>query len=64
MMNDRLDLHHEIILQLFEGQLHQAPLQNPHRILDVGTGTGIWAIGRYPILRTKRALSGSIMARA
>ncbi|KAI5793341.1 S-adenosyl-L-methionine-dependent methyltransferase [Pyronema domesticum] len=41
---DRLDLHHEIILQLFEGQLHQAPLQNPHRILDVGTGTGIWAI--------------------
>jgi hypothetical protein len=27
------------------GQLHMAPIPpNPHRILDLGTGTGIWAI--------------------
>lgn len=29
---------------LLEGQLHMAPLDTPHRILDVGTGTGIWAV--------------------
>jgi len=26
------------------GELHKAPLNNPQRILDVGTGTGIWAV--------------------
>ncbi|KAF8544018.1 S-adenosyl-L-methionine-dependent methyltransferase [Trichophaea hybrida] len=47
---DRLDLHHEIFLQLVEG-LHKAPIKDPQRILDIGTGTGIWAIDmadRYP----------------
>jgi methylase of polypeptide subunit release factors len=39
-----MDLHHEIVLQLLRGKLHKAPLSNPQRILDVGTGTGIWAI--------------------
>jgi len=41
---DRLDLHHEIMLNLLGGKIHLAPVQNPQRILDVGTGTGIWAI--------------------
>lgn len=40
----RLDLHHEIMLRLLDNKLHKAPLENPQRILDVGTGTGIWAI--------------------
>jgi methylase of polypeptide subunit release factors len=47
-----MDLYHEIMLQLLKGQLHNAPItRNPHRILDVGTGTGIWAIDmadKYP----------------
>jgi methylase of polypeptide subunit release factors len=47
-----MDLYHEIMLQLLRGELHSAPIaRNPHRILDVGTGTGIWAIDmadRYP----------------
>ncbi|KAI5809426.1 UMTA methyltransferase family protein [Pyronema omphalodes] len=42
---ERLDLHHEIMLMLLKGDLYRAPItNNPKRILDVGTGTGIWAI--------------------
>jgi ubiquinone/menaquinone biosynthesis C-methylase UbiE len=52
MEQDRLDLHHEIILRLRKGRLVDAPIDsNPHKILDIGTGTGIWAIDmadKYP----------------
>jgi cyclopropane fatty-acyl-phospholipid synthase-like methyltransferase len=41
---DRLDMHHEIMLAMLDGKLHLAPVKEPHRILDIGTGTGIWAI--------------------
>ena len=41
---DRLDMHHEILLQVMKGELLLAPLKDPHRILDIGTGTGIWAV--------------------
>ncbi|KAF8422980.1 S-adenosyl-L-methionine-dependent methyltransferase [Tirmania nivea] len=40
----RLDLYHHMFLQLLGGKLVSAPLDNPHRVLDVGTGTGIWAM--------------------
>ena len=39
-----LDLHHEILLHILEGKIHLAPVENPAAILDIGTGTGIWAI--------------------
>ncbi|KAA8913408.1 S-adenosyl-L-methionine-dependent methyltransferase [Sphaerosporella brunnea] len=41
---DRLDINHEVLLHQLDGELHGAPMKNPKRILDVGTGTGIWAI--------------------
>ena len=41
---DRLDLYHHIWSMLLGGELYMAPLENPQRILDIGTGTGIWAI--------------------
>lgn len=42
---DRLDLLHHIWKLLLGGKLYKAPIpENPQRILDFGTGTGIWAI--------------------
>lgn len=41
---ERLDLYHHIFLSLLSGKLHTAPLDNPQKVLDVGTGTGLWAI--------------------
>lgn len=41
---DRLDLYHHMFLLILGGKLHTAPLENPQKVLDVGTGTGIWAI--------------------
>ena len=34
------------------GKLYWAPVQDPKRILDIGTGTGIWAmeVGRSHLL--------------
>lgn len=48
---EREDMKHAMVKMLCQ-QLHFAPLgDNPHQILDIGTGTGIWAIemaDQYP----------------
>ncbi|KAF2181082.1 S-adenosyl-L-methionine-dependent methyltransferase [Zopfia rhizophila CBS 207.26] len=50
--SDRLDMYHHIMVMRMDNQLHLAPIgPNPQRILDLGTGTGIWAIDmgdKYP----------------
>ncbi|KAK1975085.1 methyltransferase domain-containing protein [Colletotrichum cereale] len=46
--NDRLDLQHNLFLRTFDDRLGTAPPNNEDskigRVLDVGTGSGIWAI--------------------
>ncbi|KAH0847430.1 hypothetical protein FOPE_00714 [Fonsecaea pedrosoi] len=43
---ERLDLQHEIFLVAFHRKLFLAPVQRSmQEVLDLGTGTGIWAIG-------------------
>lgn len=50
--NERLDIHHELMLVVLNGKLHLAPiLENIQKAIDLGTGTGIWAIDfadQYP----------------
>ncbi|MCJ1462584.1 hypothetical protein MMC07_001186 [Pseudocyphellaria aurata] len=51
---DRLDLMHQMIRIISRDQLHLAPLDDkkPMTVLDIGTGTGIWAIemgDQYPL---------------
>lgn len=42
---DRLDFQHAALTLLLNGNLFLAPLsQVPETVLDVATGTGIWAI--------------------
>ncbi|KAI1767081.1 S-adenosyl-L-methionine-dependent methyltransferase [Hypoxylon sp. FL1150] len=41
---EREDMQHAMVMLLCDGKLHYAPLQNPQSVLDIGTGTGIWAI--------------------
>ena len=41
---DRMDLLHHIWLMMLDGNLLHSKIDQPQRILDVGTGTGIWAI--------------------
>ncbi|KAH8681757.1 hypothetical protein BX600DRAFT_429674 [Xylariales sp. PMI_506] len=40
----RLDLQHEMFRTLLDGALGLAPVENPAHVLDIGTGTGIWAL--------------------
>lgn len=41
---DRLDLSHGMFKLIMRDKLYLAPISKPSRILDIGTGTGIWAI--------------------
>ncbi|KAK3356296.1 S-adenosyl-L-methionine-dependent methyltransferase [Lasiosphaeria hispida] len=42
--NDVLDMGYHMMRLLHNDKLFFAPLHNPQRVLDVGTGTGIWAM--------------------
>lgn len=45
--SDRLDMQHHEFQLIFDGKLFTAPIPKDkvlHRVLDIGTGTGIWAI--------------------
>ena len=50
---ERENMKHAMVVNLCGGKLHYAPLNNPQNIIDIGTGTGIWAIdGANPMLYT------------
>jgi len=41
---EREDMKHAMCVNVMDGKLHCAPLENPQKVVDIGTGTGIWAI--------------------
>ncbi|KAK7947887.1 uncharacterized protein PG986_008773 [Apiospora aurea] len=41
---ERLDLQHCTCTLLLHNRLYLAPLQNPKNVLDIATGTGLWAM--------------------
>ncbi|PWY90709.1 S-adenosyl-L-methionine-dependent methyltransferase [Aspergillus heteromorphus CBS 117.55] len=43
LANELQNVAHHMYLLTLDGKLHLAPIDNPQEILDVGTGTGIWA---------------------
>ncbi|ETS88219.1 hypothetical protein PFICI_02047 [Pestalotiopsis fici W106-1] len=48
---DRLDFQHRALTILIDERLHAAPLKNPKYVMDIATGTGIWAMDfaqQYP----------------
>lgn len=39
-----MDLTHAEMMLLLDNNLFLAPIKTPQRVIDLGTGTGIWAI--------------------
>lgn len=43
--NERLDIHHALIYRAMGDRLYFAPIgNNPSRVIDIATGTGIWPL--------------------
>jgi hypothetical protein len=40
----REDMLHAMMLEVTDGKLFFAPIENPAKVIDLGTGTGIWAV--------------------
>ncbi|RDW59923.1 hypothetical protein BP6252_13010 [Coleophoma cylindrospora] len=48
---DNMDIGNHLYTLLLKGKIFKAPIKTPGRVLDIGTGTGIWAIDfadQYP----------------
>lgn len=41
---DRLDMQHHMLKLVCDDRLFFSPLRKPKQILDIGTGSGIWAM--------------------
>ncbi|ETI23787.1 hypothetical protein G647_05593 [Cladophialophora carrionii CBS 160.54] len=60
---DRNDLQHYKFFLMYEGRLHLAPIDpQPQNILDLGTGSGIWAIEAADLYPSARVIGVDIAA--
>ncbi|KAH7160024.1 S-adenosyl-L-methionine-dependent methyltransferase [Dactylonectria estremocensis] len=58
----RLALQHQVFYHVMEGEFTLAPIQDPTHILDVGTGTGEWAIKMAELLPRCEVIGTDIAA--
>jgi SAM-dependent methyltransferase len=58
----RLQILHQVFLFFFSSRLTTTPLVNPTKILDIGTGTGDWAIGMGEIFPEAMVIGTDISA--
>ncbi|KAJ5164871.1 uncharacterized protein N7500_006701 [Penicillium coprophilum] len=58
---DRMDLQSRWLM-LMKGELHKAPVSNPQKILDLGTGTGIWALDMAEKFPSAKVIGNDISA--
>ncbi|KAG5296669.1 hypothetical protein I7I48_05565 [Histoplasma ohiense] len=42
--NERLDIHHALVMTIMDDRLFLAPIKNPKKVIDLCTGSGIWAV--------------------
>ena len=56
-----MDLVHHICRLTLDGRLYLSPIQTSGRVLDLGTGTGIWAIDFAEYLDLSTAISERTM---
>ncbi|KAK1464519.1 methyltransferase domain-containing protein [Colletotrichum cuscutae] len=61
---DRLDFNHMLIVKTIGGKLFLAPLieEKTHRVLDIGTGTGLWAIEMGELFPTAEIVGNDLSA--
>jgi SAM-dependent methyltransferase len=59
---DRMNLLLDCIKRLHAGKLFLAPVKNPEKILDIGTGTGMWAIDVADLLPNARVFGTDLSA--
>ncbi|KFY21825.1 hypothetical protein V493_07095 [Pseudogymnoascus sp. VKM F-4281 (FW-2241)] len=60
---DREDMKHHISMLITKGRLHLAPIgPNPKVILDIGTGTGIWAIDTADLYPNAKVIATDLRA--
>ncbi len=56
---NREDMKHAMVMELTDGKLYNAPIgANPQRMVDLGTGTGLWAIESTCAPLASRSLTG------
>ncbi|RDW68603.1 hypothetical protein BP5796_09260 [Coleophoma crateriformis] len=41
---ERLEIQHELFRATLRGRLYLAPIESPKEVLDIATGTGVWAV--------------------
>lgn len=59
---DRADLQHKIFRMYNGGALHRAPVGSPRNVLEIATGTGLWAI-QYAAEHPGSKITGSDISR-